>query len=554
MNHSRHPHAGAIKRNGFALVIVFLLLLLVGCGGTPTTPASEAPATNVPASTTAASDAVTVAPTTEEMEMDAPTEAATTEAQGTLRFGFNNRFLTWDPHQEQRPITLMGYQLVYDALLAEDAAGNLIPGLATEWNQTAEMVELTLREGVVFHDGTPFDAEVAKANLLRARDEGAPPIAQQLTAVESIDVLDSSHLRLNLSAPVPDLLSNLARSAGMMISPASFDAAAELPVGTGPWVFNADESTADVQYVFDRFPDFWDPAQQGLERVVLVILPDQVARVNALRGGEVDATSVTAADAAALEADGFTLLTNESVHLALHILDREGTMVPAFADERVRLAISYAIDRETYVDVVNSGYGEAMTQRFRPGQYGYAADLTDLSYNPDRARELLAEAGVENLEFTVPIAGTPEIELQALAGFLQEVGITMNIATIAPGTLVQETSAGKWAAAVLPLNEPHVATYIANRVQTNGFLNPFKVTEPDLEELAVEARQLPPAEAEPLWAELTRATAERGIIIHICSIPSLVFTTPNVRGGEVGYLQPNVLNLRGVTIAGEDEE
>ncbi|NJP04558.1 MAG: hypothetical protein HC837_02455 [Chloroflexaceae bacterium] len=99
------------------------------------------------------------------------------------------------------------------------------------------------------------------------------------------------------------------------------------------------------------------------------------------------------------------------------------------------------------------------------------------------------------------------------------------------------------------LNEPHVATYIANRVQVDGFLNPFRVRAADLEVLAIQARQIPPDRAEPLWAELTRKTAERGIIIHICSVPSLVFTTPRVRGGEVGYLQPDVLQLRGVTIS-----
>lgn len=525
MRYRWHPDAGSIRRNGF-VVLLMLALLLAACGGQPATPASE-PA---PDDATAASE---------------PAAAS----RGTFRFGFNNRFLTWDPHQEQRPIALMGYQLVYDALLSEDLAGNPSPGLATAWSQTVDALELTLREGVVFHDGTPFNAEVAQANLLRVRDEGAPPIAQHLAAVESIDLLDSHRIRLNLSRPTPDLLNNLARSAGMIISPEAFDTAAERPVGTGPWVFNAEESRADVEYRFDAFPDFWDPQQQTLEQVILLILPDAAARLGALRSGEVHAAAFLAAeDSATLESEGFTLVTNEAVQLGLHIFDREGTLVPAFADERVRLAISHAIDRETLVEVVNSGYGAPVTQRFQPGQYGYAGDIADLAYDPEQARELLTEAGVENLEFAVPIAGNPSNELQAIAGFLQEVGITMNIETVAPGTLVQEAASGEWAAALLPINEPHVSTYIANRVQANGFLNPFNIAPADLEELAAEARQLPPDEAEPLWTELARATAERGIIIHLYTMPSLVFTTPEVRGAEVGYFQPNVLRLRGVTI------
>ncbi len=521
MNHRLQIRVCTQTHSVYAALVI-LALLLAACGGQAAAPTAE----------------------------DPPAEAGdATGPSGTLRFGFENRFLTWDPHQEQRPITLMGYQLVYDALLAEDIDGNLIPGLATEWSQTVDAVELTLREDVVFHDGTPFDAEAARANLLRARDDGASPIAQQLAAVESIEVLSSNQLRLNLAVPAPDLLNNLARSAGMMISPDAFDTAAELPVGTGPWAFNADESQVDVQYVFEVFPDFWDPQQQGLERVVLMILPDAAARLNALRSGEVDAAGFIAAeDVSTLQSEGFVLHTNEAVHLGLHIFDREGTMVPEFADEQVRWALSHAIDRETLVDVVTSGYGEPLTQRFQPGQYGYAEDIADLSYDPERARDLLDEAGVETLEFSIPIAGSPSSELQAIAGLLQEVEVTMNIESVAPGTLIQESAAGNWSAAILPINEPHVATYINNRVLSSGFLNPFNVEESDLEDMAEQALQLPPDEAEPLWATLSRETAERGIIVHLYAIPSLVFTSPQVRGGDVGYLQPNLLRLRGVTI------
>jgi peptide/nickel transport system substrate-binding protein len=510
-------------RDSSVCVALLVVLLLAACGGQATTPAPEDTAAETP-------------------------EQAAGPA-GTLRYGFQSRFLTWDPHQEQRPIVLTGYNLVYDALLAEDIDGSLMPGLATEWNQTLDMVELTLREGVVFHDGTPFDAEVAQANLERARDEGAPPIAQQLASIESVEVLDTYQLRLNLAAPTPDLLYNLARSAGMMMSPDAFETAATQPVGTGPWAFNAEESTADVAYVFDVFPDFWEPQQQGLERVVLQILPDPAARLSALRSGDIHATAfLPVEDFATLEDEGFTLITNDAVYMGLHLFDREGTIAPELADERVRRAISHALDREPLVDVLSSGYGEPVTQRFQAGQYGHAADIADLGYDPERARALLAEAEAETLELSIPALGTAESEILAIAGLLQEVGITLNIETIAPGTLIQEASSGNWAIAYLPINEPHVSTYIANRVQANGFLNPFGVEDPELEALIDEARQLPAAEAEPLWAELARETAEQGIIVHLTAIPSLIFAAPEVRGGSVGHLQPNVFRLRGVTI------
>jgi peptide/nickel transport system substrate-binding protein len=546
----------AIRIRNYLAGVVVLTLLLAACGGAP----PETPATDAPAEpATAAPEA----PATEAPATEAPTEPATaapeapaTEApaeadgdpQGTFRFGYFSRFLTWDPHQESRPITLMGYQMVYDALLSEDLDGSLLPGLATEWEQTADSIELTLREGVVFHDGTPFDAEAAQANLLRARDEGAPPIARQLAMVDDIEVLDANRLRLSLNAPAPALLNNLARTAGMMISPGAFDSAAEMPIGTGPWTFNADESTPDAQYVFEAFADFWNPQQQGLARIELLILPDPAARVNALRSGEIQAASIDPPDAESLEAEGFALRTNEAILFGFHIFDREGTIVPEFADERVRQAISYALDRETFVDALLYGFAEARTQRFAPGQVGYADDLMDLSYDPERARELLAEAGVENLEFSVPDTGVGSSEMQAVAGQLSEVGITVNIETVPPGTLVQEASSGNWPIALAPINEPHVATFLANRVQTNGFMNPFRVTEADLEEMIQEARSLPADEAAPIWADVSRAVSERGIIVYLYSRSSLVAVAPEVQGAEVGYMQPDVLRLRGVTI------
>ncbi len=541
-----------------SVILLFFALLLAGCGGAPVATAPTAPAaTQAPVTPTSAPNATaptaTGVPTpkaTAPTATGVPTPKATVAAapHGTLRFGFLNRFLTWDPHQEQRPIAIMGYQLVYDALVNEDSNGGIVPGLATAWTQTATSVEFTLREGVVFHDGTSFDAAAAKANLLHARDNGAPTIKQQLTAIEDVAVIDATHIRLKLTKPVPDLLNNLARMAGMMISPTSFATAKELPVGTGPWVFNAAESKADAQYVFDAFPRFWDPQQQQLQRIVLLILPDQTSALNALRSGEIDAAPVTnPSNVAQLQAEGYAILANDLSPLGLQILDRNGTIVPAFADKRVRLALSYAIDRQTLIDTVLSGYGKATTQRSKPGQYGYANDIVDLNYNPARARALLAEAGVQNLEFSIPSGGVlPEAE--AIVGFFKAVGVTMKLEIVAPGTVVQEAASGKWPAVIVPLSEPHIATFIANRVLKTGSMNPFRIEEPDLEALAAKARTLPPAEAEPLWAQLSRETAQRGIIVNFYTTPSLIATSPKVKGGTVGYFKPSVLELRGVAI------
>jgi peptide/nickel transport system substrate-binding protein len=320
------------------------------------------------------------------------------------------------------------------------------------------------------------------------------------------------------------------------------------PVGTGPWTLNSEETEPTVRYVFDLFPDFWDPSVQGVERVEILHLPEDAARSNALRSGQLDGARISTSDAGLLETEGYTILSNESNLYGLHILDREGTMVPAFADERVRLALSYAIDRELVAETVFDGYATPITQPFQPGQYGYAEDIADLSYDPERAKQLLAEAGIENLEFQVPSFGPFNKPNQALAGFFADIGVTMNIEAIAPGALVTEISQGNWSAGLIPINDRHVSEYVDKRVLVDGIYNPFQVLEEDLEELATQANQLPADEAEPLLAEIARETAERGIIIHLATIEWPAAVSPKVNGGKVGYFMPGVLLIRGVTI------
>jgi hypothetical protein len=113
--------------------------------------------------------------------------------------------------------------------------------------------------------------------------------------------------------------------------------------------------------------------------------------------------------------------------------------------------------------------------------------------------------------------------------------------------MVAESTQGNWAAATISIGERHVSEFIDKRVLVDGELNPFHVQEEDLEELAAQAKQLPADEAEPLWAEIARETAERGIIIHIAAIEYPVAVSPNVKGGQVGYFMP-VMLVRGVTI------
>ena len=456
-----------------------------------------------------------------------------------------------DPHLEQTN-TLMGYYgLVYDGLIGENPDGSARPGLATEWEQTSEYLDLTLREGVLFQDGTAFNADVVVANIDKVKNGPFPPVANMLRAVESVEVIDEYHVRLNLANPAPTLLSDLQRFAGLMVSPASLDKLVEMPVGTGPYIYNLEESTLQSRYVFDKNPNYWDPSVQNVDRIEVLFIPDFPTAYNAVVTGELEVANITNSQVAQAESEGYLVLQPESFNLALHIFDRNGTLVPEFADVRVRQAMAMSIDRDAFYAVVEGGVGASLasTQRFTEGQYGYCENIQDLSYNLDRARELMAEAGVEGFSFSVPAFGRFQVYSQALAGFFAEIGIEMVVEPIAGGTIFSEAQSGKWAAAIVPVNERHTSGYYNNRISPNGFLNPFKVSVGNADELAAQARPLDPVEAEPLWAEINCLAAQEGALIHVGSVVSPIMTNPEVvENMEAMYFSPQVIDYRSLKL------
>lgn len=470
-----------------------------------------------------------------------------TGLQGTLRFGHHRPPRSWNPHRSSSPSENLYFQVLFDTLVNEQPDGSLAPSLATEWTQTADAIDFVLRDDVVFHDGTSFDAEVAKANILSVRDGDFPALAEQLNAIASVDVADATHLRLTLSRPDPTLLGDLARQAGYMLHPDELDLTDEIPIGTGPWQFNADDSIMDATYVFDLYENFWDPSQQGVSRVEFYMIADAIARANALKSDELDATWIDPSDRTDLEAGGFEVLQGENVRAVLMILDREGTLIPALGDVQVRRALSHAIDRETFIAISRNGVGFPLMQYFLPGQLGYVEDIKNFGYDPELAKQLLAEAGAENFSVTMAQNKNGRVLFEPLFGFLEDVGITVDFELI-KGSIPKEVANGTRPLMFTSFNGRHPESYYDSFIAADGIYNPFGIVEADLDELATQAKLLPEAEAAPLWAEIMKASIERGIVIPIGEVTTPVAVSANVQGASLRYFMPTAMQIRGVTV------
>ncbi|WP_158437843.1 ABC transporter substrate-binding protein [Naasia lichenicola] len=323
-------------------------------------------------------------------------------------------------------------QPVYDTLFQADPDGTPQPNIATQWEYNADrtVLDVTVRDDIKFTDGTSLDADAVTQNLLRFK-EGTSPNANNLRNVEDVATIDTTHLEITLGAPDPALLTYLTQNAGLVESPAAFDSPniETVPVGSGPYIFNADETVVGSSYVYDANPDYWNPDAQHYAKFIVNVYSDPTSLLNAIQGGQVNATTVLDnSSLPQMEAAGFTANSAETTWAGLLLSDVNGTLTPAMADVRVRQAINYAFDRDALLKAVLGEYGTATTQIFGPPSSSFDESLDDVyPYDPAKAKKLLAEAGYANgFTLTMPTAPViPDSAFTLIASQLEAVGITV---------------------------------------------------------------------------------------------------------------------------------
>lgn len=285
--------------------------------------------------------------------------------------------------------------LLYNFLVRFDSNLNIVPDLATEWSVSEDGRTWTfrLREGVVFHDGTPFNAHAVKFNLERSMDREKNPLNRPLwDPLASVEVVDEYTVRVTTHNPFPTLLNTLAHGSAGIVSPAAverYGAAFETnPVGTGPYKLESFRPGAEVVLV--RNEAYFGP-RPALDRIVFRYVPDADARVAMLRSGQADiATALSPQVALALRnTPNINVLswpTLRTLGIGFNFL------TPALQDARVREAFNYAVDKQGLVRAIFMGEATVMDSPVAQNATGHAT-VFDYSYNPGRAAQLLEEAG-----------------------------------------------------------------------------------------------------------------------------------------------------------------
>ena len=368
----------------------------------------------------------------------------------SVTFGLDRAPYSMDPYRAALGGAFMAYlDPVYDTLIRMEDDGSFTPGLATEWEYLdTRSFRMVLREGVTFHDeaGTPFDAVAVQANLDRLLTMTGPMTGELKPMYGSTEIVGEHEVIVHLTAANPDLERIFSQVLGMMVNPVALaenpDAVALAPQGAGPYVLDESRTVVDDTYVYEKIDGYWDDAAFPFDTLTLKVFVDRNAMLSALQSGVADVGYGAPDTLAAAENFGLSVATRPVNVMVVNFMDRDRPESP-LSDPLVRRAISVAIDRESILQTVYSGQGVVTNQLFHEGPgTGFDADLENaFPYDPDLARELLAEAGVpDGFTFTsaIPVATRDTVLAEAIASNLAEVGITMEIVPLPPGAFGAE--------------------------------------------------------------------------------------------------------------------
>lgn len=334
---------------------------------------------------------------------------------------------------------------IFDSLVWMNDEGVIVPALAESWDISDDGLVYTfnLREGVVFHNGYPFTAD--DVVFTWERGQGADiTYREDFLAVDEMVAIDDYTVEARLEAPNAFLLLLMNEHWGIMSKQYHDEVGEEgylqSPVGTGPFKF-VEWLTGD-RIVLDAFADYWDAGYPKVDRLIYRPIPDTATRFAALVNDDIDIVSNLGPEQAdAVEAaENVSLVTygQDRVYYVTFNNMSTGIGTP-IEDKLVRQAMSYAIDYDAIIDRLFDGYAERISGLIIPGNLGHDPSVTPYPYDPDRAKELLAEAGYPD-GFAIEMAGPSETYtnfeqvLQAVAAYWGDIGIDVDLQFMESGS------------------------------------------------------------------------------------------------------------------------
>jgi peptide/nickel transport system substrate-binding protein len=429
--------------------------------------------------------------------------------------------------------TLVGRQVftsICEKLYDIDANSKLVPQLATALPNISgdgKTVTIKLRSGVKFNDGTAFDAAAVKKSLDRHRTYKKSARIADLAAVQNVDVVDPSTVKLTLSRPFTPLTAQLADRAGMIMSPKALDAEGDNfganPVCVGPFKFAS--RTSGNQIVVDRAPDYYDAAKVKLDKVIYKVIVDPNVRAANLKSGDVQAAEELAnTTVAGVQSDPNLRVVSAgglgNYGIDINIGNVKGSTektgpvdTPLGKSPELRQAFELSLDRNAINKTVYNGLNQPDCSPLPLNSPFRDKSQTCSTRDVAQAKQLVAKSGVKTpipVKLQVPNDATNERLGQVIQQMTKETGFNVSVQPIDFATGLEQGAAGKfdvmvsgWSGRVDPDGD------LTGMINTGGANNYAGVSDPGIDDpIKQAAATADAAERAALYAKVTQRSAE----------------------------------------------
>lgn len=332
------------------------------------------------------------------------------QAPSSLVYGRGGDSIGLDAAFEEDGESFKVCECIYDSLVQyKQNDTDIEPALAESWDTSADGLVWTfhLRRGVKFHDGTPFNADAVLFSLERQSDENHPfhnvggiyiywNDLGMSDIIDEIEAVDTYTVRITLKRPYAPFINVIAIPPFSIVSPTAVEKWGEdfssHPVGTGPFKFVSWEREARI--ILEANADYWG-GKPGVQRLIFRSIPDSAVRLLNLQKGNLDIMEFPNPDELDIIRKDKNLVLLEVAGINVGYIAMNFNKKP-FDDKRVRLAVNHAINKQVIVDKLYKGLGVVAKNPIPPTVWGYDDTIKDFEYNPERAKQLLTEAGYPN--------------------------------------------------------------------------------------------------------------------------------------------------------------
>lgn len=463
-------------------------------------------------------------------------------ADNILTIGRREDGTTMDPIKTSQNVDFWIFGNLYDVLVRVDKTGTkLEPGIAEKWDISSDGTVYTFHlRDAKFSDGSPITAKDAAFSLTRIRDNKESLWIETYSVMKTIEAKDDKTLVITLKQPAAPFLASLAMPGAAILSEKDVTGQGEEAYGEKPEVtsgaFMVEEWARGDKVVLKKNPNFWQADKVRLDGLEWISVPDDNTRILKVQAGELDAAIfVPFSRIAELKKDSNlkVILDPSTREDSLLINHEHGDL----AKKEVRQAIDYAIDKQAIVDTVTFGIGEVANSYVPKGSLYYYADNLRRPYDPAKAKELLAKAGVKNLTLNYLVEAGNEVDEQTAVLVQQQLakaGITVNIQKADPSQTWQMEVDGNYDLAVNYwtndiIDPDQKTTFVLGHDANMNYMTRYK--NEHVKELVAKARvEMDPKKREAMYVELQKTAKDDVNWIDLYYSPYRGVTRKNIDG------------------------